>query len=332
MRDAYRRLVVQRESIFIRFVDKRVPAADKHSLSQKNLFIFPTKLGFIFLSIVFVLWVLGTNYQNNLILALAFFMISLFVLAILLTFQNLNCLVVSFRGNTGDAFVSSPVSLSFLLLKRSKGAAEEIQMTWEPDVNSQDGSEKNTTTVFGVMNNEEEHAVTWLASGRGRKKLPRLRVQSTFPLGIVRCWTWLRFNKEVIVFPQPVNGSLGHTQHAAEGEEDGLHAIKGGEDFSGLNDYRIGDSLKRVYWKSFARGRGMHVKEFAESTSQEVWLDYSAVMANSIEERLSILAYWVLQCDQENETFGLSLPSKDIAPGSGRAHRDRCLLELAVFR
>ena len=331
MRDAYRRILDRRKALFYRFVDRRIATSDTHRLSQKNLFIFPTKRGFIFFSIIAVLWVLGTNYQNNLILALAFFMISVFVLAITLTFQNLNRLVVSFRGHSGDIFATSPASLRFIFSKAGKHGAEEVQLAWQSA--SKDESEEvlEATAVYYVTDSEQEHLVPWFTDQRGYKKLPRLRVQSSFPLGIIRTWTWLRFNAEAIVFPQPVNGRVGKSASSSEGEADGLHAVKGGDDFSGLNDYIAGDSIKRVYWKSFARGRGMHVKEFAESTSQEVWLDYNAVQANSVEERLSVLTFWVLQYYQDNETFGLNLPTENIAPGLGKAHRDKCLIALAAF-
>ncbi len=324
MFDTVEKLLDNRKASYFRFIDKRIVAADQHTLSRKNLFIFPTARGFIYLFIAIFLWVLGTNYQNNLILALAFFMVSLFVLAILLTFQNLNKLVIKFNGLAGDAFADQEAQFKVVLSKSSRQGAEEIQLAWF-------GSEREFTAIHYAQHSEEEHYLTYFCQQRGLHKLPRLRIQSYFPLGIIRCWTWLSWEQPIVIYPKPLNGSLGSLTKGTDDDADGLHPVKGGEDFSGLKQYVSGDPLRRVAWKTFAKGQGLFVKDFNESLSSEKWLDYDVVVGMSKEDKLSILSFWVLHLYQEDECFGLHLPNTTIKPSSGRAHRNDCLKKLAEF-
>ena len=324
MQHALKRFLSESQNTFFRFIDKRVRVSDEHRLSQKNLFIFPTRRGFVFLLVVIALWVLGTNYQNNLILALAFFMISLFVLAILLTFQNLNGLSLRYVSPVNDAFAGSEVILRFDVSKSSRASGEEVELIWFE-------SEQDTMTIHSVPEVKKEYHIPLFCDKRGRRSLPRMCVQSYFPLGIIRCWTWLRWDSDLVVFPKPVNGKFVSHQQSAEQETDGLHPVKGAGDFSGLKEYVPGDSLRRVSWKTLAKGRGLFVKEFSESLNSELWLDFDSVSAVSAEEKLSILSFWVLHFFQEDEHFGLILPTCKRTPNKGSAHRLDCLTLLAEF-
>jgi len=50
-----------------------------------------------------------------------------------------------------------------------------------------------------------------------------------------------------------------------------------------------------------------------------------------VEDRLSLLARWVLDAHAAGLTYGLRLPGATIEMAAGEAHRDRCLETLAVF-
>ena len=75
---------------FMRWVRRRLQPARSHRLNQRKLFIFPSAAGFGFLFLNILLWLTGTNYENNLILGLAFFQLALFVICIHHTFFNLS--------------------------------------------------------------------------------------------------------------------------------------------------------------------------------------------------------------------------------------------------
>ena len=73
---------------------KRQSAKPAVELNQRFLFVFPTSYGFSLLGLAVLLYLLGTNYQNNLILLISYLLLSVFLLSIVLTYQNLSGLTV----------------------------------------------------------------------------------------------------------------------------------------------------------------------------------------------------------------------------------------------
>lgn len=71
-----------------RWLNKRIPAATQHHLNHHNIFIFPAKFGLLFLSLCLLLFLLGTNYQNNLMLLLCYFLLALFLVNLLASYIN----------------------------------------------------------------------------------------------------------------------------------------------------------------------------------------------------------------------------------------------------
>lgn len=316
------RFIQAQRKRFMRFVDKRLAFANTYSLGQKNLFIFPSSRGWQFILLMVVLWILGTNYQNNLILALAFFMVSVLVVAIVQTFANLSRIEITYIG-VKDAYAGEDAHVRFKVRNKSRLFSDAIEFSWFGD----DGSR----ACFCFRPHEEkEISVACFAPKRGVQRLPHLGVQSFFPLGIIRSWTWLNFNQSVFVYPQPLNAPLGLASVVDE-EGDGLHPVSGGEDFSGLRQYVPGDALRYLSWKTFARGRGLFLKDFSQNLSQENWLDYASLPFPGVEERLSVLCFWVLHFYQKDDNFGLRLPHIEITPDRGHQHRSRCLMLLAEF-
>lgn len=306
---------------FFAYLDGRNPAANHHYLNSKRLFIFLTAKGWIYLLINMVLWLLGTNYQNNLVLGLAFLMSSLFVVCILNTFANLSTISVVAKG-AGNAFAGSSVDFLFALTTRRQ-SAESI------DIQFKDGTEAHLGLC---LDNGEEILVKvpMQTAKRGWLKPGRLLLESEYPLGLLRCWTWLRFESRALVFPEPlVVPEPGSTVTEEGGENE--RPIKGGEDYSGLSEYRAGDSLKHVAWKVYARGGGLHTKEFSQNVSREIWLDFNHAAGQDVEEKLSGLCYWALEYERRDENYGLNLPGCVIPPAKGEAHQFKVLSALACF-
>jgi hypothetical protein len=74
------------------------------------------------------------------------------------------------------------------------------------------------------------------------------------------------------------------------------------------------------------------VKQFAGGASDELWLDWSLTPPDrGDEDRLSILAGWIMAADEQQARYGLRLPGQQIAPGPGHAHRASCLQALALY-
>ncbi len=307
---------------FFNWLDRRSPHRQHHSLTLKNLYIFPTRKGFMFLLFVTVLWFLGTNYQNNLILALTFLLISLFIVSILHTFANLAGLDITLKG-AANAFAGESVKFFFAIENTSRRDSNGIALRWQEtllDASRCDSEQKTTQSI----------SVPLEAERRGHLRPKRLLVESEYPLGLLRCWTWLNFDAHALVYPQPIELPLGSTAITDE-KGDGEHPARGGEDFSAFHEYVPGDPIKHIAWKLYARDRGLFTKEFSQNISRELWLDYFHVGSNDVEQKLSALCFWALQFSAKDENFGLLLPGEKIAPNKGENHKARVLEALASF-
>ena len=165
---------------------------------------------------------------------------------------------------------------------------------------------------------------------RGWYRPGRVRIESVYPLGLLRCWTWVDLDLRAVVYPSPRSHAepVTATGEASDGAQLGS---SGDEEFYGLRDYREGDSPRRVYWKGLARGQDLQSKDFAAPVSDQRWLDWDEFQGLSVEARLSALAFWVLEYARREFTFGLRLPGTEIAPDSGDGHRERALRALALY-
>jgi len=311
---------VFRERIFM-WVDRKNRPSNGHHLTRKNLFIFPSVSGFFLVMVIAVLWLLGTNYQNNLILALAFLLTSIFVVCILHTHRNLSDIRIEYAGST-PTFAGDEVEFIFVLNTRLKKTVENLEVGWQ-------GGYDRVVNIDIVGGDALKVKIPQPATLRGWQSPGRLLIQSYFPLGILRCWTWLSWDVRALIYPEPVASPIpAMSQVDADG--DGLHPIPGGEDYSGVRHYRAGDSLKHIAWKAYAQGKGLYSKEFSQNASKELWLDFYEVPVSGIEAKLSALCYWALQLSQNDEDFGLKIPGKTIAPGRGENHRRQVLEALAM--
>ncbi|WP_096084518.1 DUF58 domain-containing protein [Agaribacterium haliotis] len=307
---------------FANFAARRVQASLEHKLTQRNLFVFPPWRGLGFLGFLLALWLLGTNYQNNLILALSFLMASVFVFAILASYANMQGLSLVYLGHR-EVFAGGRVQLKFRLSHRRGHGADGLELAWQNQLD-------NPLLLTLEAGQELEFELDIVAAKRGLIALPPLRVQTVYPLGIVRCWTWLRWSARVLVFPKPERGAIAQAQlEALSGQ--GQSQVTGHEDFNGLAVYQAGAPTRRIAWKAYARGRGLWLKDFSQELSAENWLDYDAVQASSAERRLSVLSERTVVLSAQGEAFGLRLPGVTIPPATGVAHRKQCLEALARF-
>jgi uncharacterized protein (DUF58 family) len=169
------------------------------------------------------------------------------------------------------------------------------------------------------------------AQRRGRLRLGRLRVFTTFPLGLFRAWSNVELDMQCLVYPRPEHGGVALPVPRA-GDADGLESGQGQDDFAGLREYQHGDSLRHVAWKAVARGQPVMTKQFAGRAAGELWLDWDDMPSGfHLEARLSRLTRWVVDAARAGHAYGLRLPTAVVALSSGPAHEQRCLAALALF-
>jgi uncharacterized protein (DUF58 family) len=314
------------------WIERRIPASKEVVLSQRSIFILPSKTGWMFALLLLLLLVTAINYQNSMIYALVFWLFAIALSAMIFTYRNLSGLKIKtsygVKGYVGEK-VEIPLRIS-----SDKGKRQGLIFNWNKkdstDKNSSEKESLNSTSSAASAEGEREVLIEYQLNQRGLLQTPRLKLQTRYPFGLYTSWTWLRLQAPGIIYPKPIISAFV----AAEGEGDvstDANLLVGNDEFLGLRSYQPGDSLKHIAWKYLAKGKGLLTKEYDNQQLSMQWLDWSSLPGMGIEERLSHLTGWVLQAEQEGRAYGLRLPNIKILPNQGDAHRDECLKALALY-
>ncbi len=309
-----------------RWLKRRIPPSRYHTLDRKNIFIFPNKTGFAFLLTVCLLWLLGTNYQNNLVIMLAFLLISLMHTCIFYTYQNFSGLCIELRsienGFCGD------FSQVTLLLK-GKHPHHNILMQWNDSEPVSVSLEKNCSQMITLCLPLNDRG--WLVPGR-------LTLATQYPLGLLISWTHIDFGIRILSYPKPIKTILPDKQWTVIESDNSEQVVNRSisdmvDDIAHLREYQKGDVARDIAWKTFAKGQGPAKKVYESMTAVEKqqWFDWDRFSGFSIEERLSRLCYCVLQEEKNNYFYGLKLPGLILPLGSGAAHQTNLLQALALY-
>lgn len=304
-----------------RWLNRRMPAANEQTLSHRSIFILPSGFGILWSLLVVLLFLFGTNYQNNLVIGMALLLASIFISTILHSYRNLAGLTVT---ATGEAYSYAGQQLSIPIKLSANKPLFQLQLSYQT---------ANPLRVAQVTTEPQTRLVAFDTTIRGQRDPGRLRIESRYPLGLCRVWSWLDLNTSHSVFPAHSAGSVALTalDDATAGTSGSdLHGV---DEYAGLRNYIPGESLKQVAWKQWAQERGMLSKEFSQPAGEPIWLSLSEQLSGErLEQQLSVLSYQVDQlAKQPHRPWGLTLDGKRLGPNIGNAHRIACLAALGCY-
>lgn len=300
------------------WLSQRIKPVKRVTLQQNRIFIFLSRTGLGFLLLLLILLIMAINYQNNLIFGLTFWLFSLLLVVIFHTYANFSGLEIQ-SGAAAPVFAGEIAEFQ-LFLRSHRRERVALQIGWP---------EYGLQTQWLEADEERSLTLRHSATRRGRYRPPRLRLESHYPLGLLRTWSWVALDWQVLVYPAPRwPGDIP----SAPGELDGdaSRAEAWGDDFAGFHAYQPGDSLRRAYWRAYAKEQPLLIMDYSQSLQRDVWLDWDQLPLPT-EERLSGLCAWALDCHRRGVPFGLRLPDTRIAPERGEAHLQRCLRALALY-
>jgi uncharacterized protein (DUF58 family) len=322
--------------------------ADPVELRRQRIYILPTRLGLAYGAMLFSMLLGGMNYNNNLGLALTFLLVSLGLVAMHHAHGTLAGLRVrlleAVPGFAGDevrfrlqlehsSSVARPaldvsVTRSGAFPERVSAFPSERKGTGAGD--GVDAARPDSVTVDLPPLGQAEAVLALPAPRRGRIALDRFIVSTSHPFGLFRAWAVIHPRYAAIAWPQAAPRALAPPRTATDtgGAQSGA---VGEEDFAGLRPFQAGDSLRRVAWKAYARGQGLHTKLYAGTDVVSHVFDFDSLEGLGTEARLAQLCRWVLDAHERGEAFALRLPGTRIDTNVGLAHRERCLNALALF-
>ncbi|MGZ5008183.1 MAG: DUF58 domain-containing protein [Methylobacter sp.] len=303
-----------------RFISGEKAGDEAVVLNHRRIFILPSLRGLGFVLLIVVLFLVAFVYNNNLAYMLTFLLASIFFVTILQTYKSLAGLVVQ-HGRTKSVFVGEAAGFDILINNPADQERSHLQLTLQDDRRSLSMPAQSTAQV----------TLYSITRQRGWHRGGHVTLSSTYPLGLFRAWSPVRFDLKALVYPKPAHDEMPFPQTQSAGNGRGF-SRNGADDFYGVQEYQAGDSIKHIHWKAFAKGLGVFSKQYGgDRMSEEIRLDYEQAPGHHVEERLSRLCRWVVDAEQAGIRYGFSLPGFKLEPDNGLAHYRKCLEALALF-
>jgi len=306
-----------------RWFEQRLPRQDIQTLTQRNVYILPTKAGWAFCATLAVMLLASINYQLNLGHALTFLLGGAALVSMHQTHANLRRLTLQLKLPT-PVFAGEPATIEIVVT--SPGA---VRTGIGLGVVAQ--QRRGMAWVDVPDHGSATARLRFVPPGRGRHPVPTLMADTHFPLGLFRAWTVWRPLAQVLVYPAPEQPAqpLPMQQAASGAERPGRTGA--GNEFDGVRAWRHGDTLRQVVWKKFARSGELVSRDTRASSAHALWLDFAQTGAVDTEARLRRLAAWVLAAEGQGLNFGLRLPGCEVAAAGGELQLRTALEALALW-
>ncbi|MEO8810236.1 MAG: DUF58 domain-containing protein [Rhodanobacter sp.] len=304
------------------WAERRLPALTRYrraenlpiELHRRRIYIVPTSFGLGFSVLLLVILAGALNYSNNAALLLTCLLGAASAASMLVAFRTLDGLRLE-QVRAGHGVAGESIELIFTLQSRRPRNAVRLDLDDSSASFALDGRSPALVKL------------SLRAEIRGWQPLPRLRLWSSWPLGMFRAWSWLHPAQAMLVWPRPEFSGPSPQAAADDARHRRLHR---GEELASLRDYQPGDPQRHVAWKASARHDSLLVKDFEQPQSQPQWqLDWRQLRGMDPEARIARLARWVNEAQSRRRSFSLWLPGHEIDMGSGPLHHARCMDALA---
>jgi uncharacterized protein (DUF58 family) len=162
-----------------------------------------------------------------------------------------------------------------------------------------------------------EVRVQGFAYHRGTLRLAGATVARADPLGLVRCLARAALPDKIVVLPRRYALPQVFLPGARRYQHGGVAlaaSVGESEEFMSLRDYRPGDPLQRIHWKSYARSGKPVVKEY-----QDEFFERHALVLDTFTERddarfeeaVSLAASFACTCDTQESLLDLMFVGKE---------------------
>lgn len=293
-------------------------------LTQRRIFIVPTRAGLLFGLVLAVMLIGAINYNLSLGHALIFLLAGLAIVGMVHTFRNLVDLRLT-PGHVDPVFAGEIARFPLHIENTRRQDRRSLLCAF---------GKTGGVSVDVPACSRLSIAIPCPSAVRGRLDPGRITLSTCYPLGLFQAWSYPHPPFSCLIYPHPLPSPLpaprpaSHTNGYRQGSD-------GDEDFAGLRQRQPSDPIRHIAWKAAARDSGdrpLLVKQFAGGATEDLWLDWDLTPSDQdTETRLSILAGWILAAEAQQSPYGLRLPGCERNPAQGQAQRDACLEILALY-
>jgi len=311
-----------------RFWLARARPSDHAELSQRNVYILPTRAGLMLVVTLATLLVSSINFQLNLGYALTFLVAGCAMVGMHMAHANLRGLQLQLSPPEPTfAGLSTPLTIRLQNQHNTPRYGLGLALLGHTDWQWTDVPARGVAQV----------ELRFTPPQRGHHRLPPLTAETRYPLGSFRVWTVWRPATQVLAYPTPEvhPPALPSVTSTLAGDQQTQTCSDAA--FDGVRAYRRGDAMKRVLWKKWAKSLTLVSRDSPATQAQTRWLDLQQCGAwprgsATLEQQLSRLCAWVLLADHAQQPYGLRLGTQVLAPNHGASHRAACLQALALYR
>lgn len=262
-----------------------------------------TPFGATVLVLIIVTLLMAVNYSNNLLYAVAYIWIALFITSGLKSW-------LQFRKVTPSGWQHGQLYA---------GVVNTLTLS------------VNSTGFDGILflaggDIHDQHCV-WHYSPEspGRYHLMPPKLCAVDPLKLWQFRQRLPAIRDQLIFARPVEHLPFHRAFkqvpSAELES---------EDISGLRDYQVTDDFRHIDWSATARSGRYVVREWEGiQRKEQFWLSWNDLAPLSRRQRQETLTAWVIKLFDQQHAWGLELPNVTIATAADWQHRNHCLQLIA---
>ena len=299
-------------------------------LHQRRVYIMPTHPGLLFCVMLAALFIGSVNYNLSLGFAFTFLIAACALVDMVLTFRNLAHLYLT-AGRAVPVFAGEDAQFELHLINRSRYDRYAIWMDFVADDRPElmHPIDVSAHASSSVVLSTPAHERGWLPT-------PKVRLQTRFPLGLLRAWSYWQPDSKALVYPRPEDDAppiplAGVEQSDGQGQT-------GQDDFAGIRGYQAGDSMKRLAWRQIARievesGGALVTKHFEGGSATEIAIDFTQLPYQmDTESKLSRMTRWVMEAETRGIAYAFRLGEVVLPAAVGPAHREACLRALALFQ
>lgn len=170
---------------------------------------------------------------------------------------------------------------------------------------------------------------------RGRGRLCRVRVWTTYPFGLTRKSVTFEHATEFLVLPRIPRVRADALRELVNADKRGVATASSrgiSDEFWALREYREGDPTRNIAWKPSARTGQLIVRQTAALTPVRLWIEIGPHDDERFEQAIRLAAGLIASGSKLGWAIGLSLPNAGIciAPHDSQRQLPLLLRALAV--
>ncbi len=288
--------------------------------SSSRTYIIPTGLGLILGLSIFLAFIIAVTFGHPFSYFITFFSIAIIVVCAFHTNYSIARLKTFYFK---DEFIECgrECEISFEVSTKEIRNAKSV-------FTRVDGSKKLKQSIVSKTSSRLRAIV--YRDGCGVFKTPRVRIHTTYPLGLFRAWKYVEVKNNLIVYPKRISGHESYSDTSIIQNSDAIFKqnLETKEEFLDHRRFRETDSWKHIDWKAYARGKGLLTKNFSGNESVVVTLE---VRSSSSLEFLGLVTEELFRNYELSKDTIFVLDDEVISRGSNKLHLHKCLRVLSLL-